>query len=195
MKFQHIYPYSENKDERIHQIWTNLNNGILFEETNTFLPWSLAYEQIEKFKEQQKNSGDRTVWFLGKQNILNGIQSYVTVLKWSFQPITSSFDQVEEFLGFDNEGYDRMQQNRNHLTELLGNPSHIKLEKINNCEVGEIIWENKIARISLIGYEHFALRYSMKIGLINNSHDRDLKSSNDIVAKRMKVAIGFMKNK
>ncbi|MBK9791555.1 MAG: hypothetical protein IPP60_00225 [Sphingobacteriales bacterium] len=68
----------------------------------------------------------------------------LTVLKWSFQPITSSFDQVEEFLGFDNEGYDRMQQNRNHLTELLGNPSHIKLEKINNCEVGEIIWENKI---------------------------------------------------
>ena len=163
-----IFQYSTEKKIKRQQIWDNLQKGILFEDNQTFIPWLTPFSELYKFAEQRKDSGDRTNWFLGQHKILNGFDSFVGVMKWIFIKNSNPFSEIEEFLGFDYEGNDKFNSLKNKLTDLLGDPTLIQLEKFGDFDLGSIAWTNRNVRIGLIGIEQFACKYRLHIGLIKN---------------------------
>ena len=76
-----IFPYSTVKETKQQQVWSNLQNGILFEDTQVFIPWATSYAEIDKCAEKRRVRGDRTEWFLGKHIILDGVNSFAAVTK------------------------------------------------------------------------------------------------------------------
>lgn len=163
-----IYPYSEKFEIKRQQIWSNLQKGILFEENQTFIPWSLSYSDLDKYSNKREESGDRTRWYLGEKTIFDGYKSYFGVMKWIFIKDYEPFSEIEDFLGFDYEGNDKFIELRDRITKLLGEPTLVELEKFGNFDLGEIEWKNGIVKIRLVGIEQFACKYWLKIGLINS---------------------------
>jgi hypothetical protein len=170
-----IYPYSVESNERRKQVWDNLQKGLLFEDTRTFIPWTTQYKDLDKFKETKDERGDRTYWYLGQQKILHGLTCHVVVLKWKYQPDNSSFDKMEVNLGADEDGHKRFLDCIDHLTRLLGSPTKSELEKFGIYDLGVVTWTNGEIEISVVGIEIFNCRYSLNIGLIDNSQQKDLK--------------------
>ena len=163
-----IYPYSVEINERRKQIWDNLQKGLLFEDTQTFIPWTTKYKDLDKFKETKEERGDRTYWYLGQQKVLNGLTCHIGVLKWKYQPDNSNFDKVEENLGTDEDGNERFLQRIDHLTKLLGPPTKSELKKFGIYDLGVVTWTNGTIEISVVGIEMFNCRYSLNIGRIVN---------------------------
>lgn len=153
--------------------------GILLEDSQTFIPWATQYKDIDKYAKKRSDSGDRTVWYLGEQKILNGLASHMEILKWSTQPNTSTFDQFSENLGYDTDGQGRFHDRIDRLTDLFGQPENKELEKFGSLDLGVVSWTRDKVRISLVGIEHFNCRYSLYVGLIDNSHNRDHKKAMD----------------
>lgn len=160
-----IFPYSTDKEIKRKQIWDNLQNGLLFEDTLVFIPWSTPYSELDNFAEQRKDSGDRTNWFLGLHKILDGIDSYVGVMKWSDISSNRPFLETDEFLGSDNEGNRKFLELKEKITDLLGEPDSIRLEKFGNNDLGDVEWRNRKVSIYLSGIEQFACKYRLYIGL------------------------------
>lgn len=165
-----IFPYAEDKEIKRQQIWSNLQKGILFEDTRVCIPWLTSFTAIDKLAEQRKDSGDRTNWFLGKHEILDGYTCYVGLMKWIFVRNSNPISAIEEFLGFDHEGNEKFLFLKNKLTGLLGEPSFIELEKFGELDIGAIEWTNQKITIRLSGIEQFALKYRLKVGLTENKN-------------------------
>ena len=160
-----IFPYSTDKEIKRRQIWENLQSGLLFEDTQVFIPWLTPYSELDKYAEDRKDSGDRTNWFLGKHKILDGFESYVGVMKWLDIDSKKPFGMTDEFLGSENNGYQKFLELKEKLTDLLGEPTSIELEKYDNLDLGHIEWTNGKVSISLSGIEQFACKYRLYIGL------------------------------
>jgi hypothetical protein len=173
------YPYSTDPNVKREQIWDNLQKGILLEDTNVFIPWATKYKNIGKFAEKRIDANDRTVWYLGKQKILDSLMCHIQVLKWLPQPYSSTFDQFSEDLGHDEEGNEGFLNCIKHFTNLFGRPYKSELEKFGSLDIGEVVWINDKVRISVVGVTIFSCRYHLYIGLIDNSHDRDQKRGMD----------------
>ncbi|WP_018343736.1 hypothetical protein [Cytophaga aurantiaca] len=165
-----IFPYSENKETKRQQVWSNLEKGILFEDANRFIPWTIPFADLDSFAEERKGSGDRTNWFLGKHQILDGYESAIGVMKWSWVNDTNSFSEIEEWLGYDDEGNKKFLLLKGKLTDLLGEPTLLELEKFGGLDLGSIEWTNQNVRIALTGIEQFACKYRMYIGLKENKN-------------------------
>lgn len=160
-----IFPYSTDKEIKRRQIWENLQTGLLFEDTQVFIPWLTPYSELDKYAEDRKDSGDRTNWFLGKHKILDGFESYVGVMKWLNIDSKKPFAQTDEFLGAENNGYQKFLELKVKLTDLLGEPTSIELEKYDNLDLGHIEWTNGKVSVTLSGIEQFACKYRFYIGL------------------------------
>ena len=160
-----VFPYAEEEETRRAQIWDNLLKGILFEDTQLFIPWNTSYEVIDTLAEQKRESGDRTTWFLGKHSILHGYPCYVGVMKWLYIKPSEPFKKIEEYLGTDAEGYERFQQLRQHLTNVLGTPDTADLEQSANMELGTISWTRSNVMVALTGIEQFDYKYRLFVGL------------------------------
>lgn len=160
-----IFPYSTDKEIKRRQIRENLQTGLLFEDTQVFIPWLTPYSELDKYAENRKDSGDRTNWFLGKHKILDGFESYVGVMKWLDIDSKKPFAQTDEFLGAENNGYQKFLELKVKLTDLLGEPTSIELEKYGKLDLGHIEWTNGKVSISLSGIEQFACKYRLYIGL------------------------------
>ena len=165
MNSNFIFPYSTDKEIKRRQIWENLQSGLLFEDTQVFIPWLTPYSELDKYAEDRKDSGDRTNWFLGKHKILDGFESYVGVMKWLDIDSKKPFGMTDEFLGSENNGYQKFLELKEKLTDLLGEPTSIELEKYDNLDLGHIEWTNGKVSISLSGIEQFACKYRLYIGL------------------------------
>ena len=165
------FPYSADKEIKRKQIWDNLQKGILFEDTQVLIPWLTPYSELDNYAEQRKESGDRINWFLGQHKILDGLNSYVGVMKWRYIKDNKPFSQTDEFLGFDNEGNKKFLELKEKFTELLGEPTYIQLEKFGDFDLGDITWSNQKIGISLIGIEQFACKYRLYIGLKENENE------------------------
>ena len=72
---------------------------------------------------------------------------------------------TDEFLGSENNGYQKFLELKEKLTDLLGEPTSIELEKYDNLDLGHIEWTNGKVSISLSGIEQFACKYRLYIGL------------------------------
>lgn len=165
-----IFPYSIDKEIKRQQIWDNLQKGILFEDTGVLIPWLTTFADIGKIVEQRKDSGDRTNWFLGKHEILDGYACKVELMKWIFVKNSNPISEIYEWLGYDNEGNEKFLFLKNKLTILLGEPAIIELEKFGDLEIGSLEWTNQKVRIRLSGIEQFALKYRLYIGLTDNKN-------------------------
>lgn len=180
----YIYPYSKNKDLKRLEIWSNLQKGILFEDTCTFINWDTPYNQLNKFKKSRIDSGDRTVWYFGKRKILSGYECHAESMMWMYLPWTNPFREISECIGYDFEGEKRFNDLIVNFTDLLGEPTNIKIEKWGEINLGEVTWINGRVRINLIGFEMHNARYHLNIGLIENKNQEyfnkvieDLKAS------------------
>lgn len=163
-----VYPYSNEKEVKRKQVWENLAKGILFEDTKVLIPWLTPYADLDKIAAQRKDSGDRTNWFLGKHEILDGYTCYIEVMKWISIKNSAPFSEIEEWLGFDYEGNKKFIFLKEKLTDLLGEPTEMQLEKFGDFDLGSISWANKNVSIRLSGIEQFACKYRMYIGLAEN---------------------------
>lgn len=169
-----VYPYSNNKLQKRDEIWSNLQRGILLEDQQIMIHWETPFNQLDKYKQERRDSGDRTSWYFGKRPILDGYASHVETQMWVYLPWTYPVSQISENLGHDFEGNKNFLYLKDYFTELLGEPTKIELEKFGSFDLGEIRWENGKTRISLVGVEIFSCRYSLTIGLIRDRHQEYL---------------------
>lgn len=163
-----VFPYSTDKEIKRQQIWNNLQKGILFEDTQVFIPWLTPYYNLNKHAEQREESGDRIYWFLGRHKIFDGYSSSIEVMKYIYVNHSTPFSKIEEFLGFDKDGNEKFIMLKEKLINLLGEPTIIELEKFGDRDLGSIEWTKDNARVSLIGFEQFACKYWLHIGLKKN---------------------------
>ena len=171
------FPYSTDVAVKRQQIWDNLQRGIMLEDRGIFLPWSTPYSELDRYKETRTDRGD--LWYLGHRRILDGLTCHMEVMKWITQPWSSTFDKFSESLGQDEAGFVRFKDRTKYLTHLLGEPTTREIEQFGSFDLGDITWRNNAVEISLVGIEIFSCRYSLNVGLIDNSHDRDHKKAMD----------------
>lgn len=167
-----IYPYSSDLSIRRDQIWKNLQVGLLFEDTGTFIPWDTKFYELDKYKEQRRDSGDRTNWYFGKHTVLNGYGGHLEAMKWVFKSRFNPVGEIYTRFGTDFEGQKVFNFLREHLTQTLGEPTKINLEDWGGFELGTIAWEYGKAQICLVAVEIFNVRYELSIGLINNPNNQ-----------------------
>ena len=160
-----IYPYSDDPEIRREQIWQSLKKGILLEDTQILVPWSLPFNKMDTVKEQRRERADRTEWSLGKHVILSGYEASLEVMRWKNIPEERPIKRLTENLGTDDAGQQRFNSLRNHLTDLLGKPTATQLHQFNGYDTGEISWEKDDIALTLVGIEHFNIRYTFYIGL------------------------------
>jgi hypothetical protein len=160
-----IFPYAQDKETKRQEIGSNLEKGILFEDVNRFIPWLTPFSELDTFAQQRKDSGDRTNWFLGKHRILDGYESTVGVMKWIFVPDSNPFSEIEEWIGYDDAGNKKFLYLKDTFTDLLGEPTLLELEKFGDLDLGSIEWTHKNVGIRLSGFEQFACKYVLSIGL------------------------------
>lgn len=162
-----IFPYSTDKLEKRAQIWANLQKGLLLEDKQILIPWLTPFNQLDQYREQRRDRGDRTLWYFGEHTIIDGYSGRLETMKWGHHRWNLPMAQIRENLGFDHEGYGKFQTLRKKFTDLLGDPTRVDLEDTHSTEIGSIVWENDLAHITLMGINHFVYRYSLQIGLIN----------------------------
>ncbi|TDQ11502.1 hypothetical protein [Pedobacter metabolipauper] len=160
-----IFPYATDPEVKRKQIWENLQKGLLFEDTGVLIPWTATYMEIHRIAVKRRDSGDRTNYFLGEHNILDGFHSFVGVMKWADKKSNEPFMYTDEYLGTDDVGNEKFLMLKDKLTALLGTPNRIDLEKFGHNDIGSIEWQQGEIIISLTGIEQFACKYRMYIGL------------------------------
>jgi hypothetical protein len=164
------YPYSADPLIKRQEIWDNLQHGIHFEDNGVLIPWSTPFSAIDKYAEQCREGGDRTNWFLGQHQILDGCSCLVGVMKWSFVKRSRPFSQIDEWLGEDEPGQEKFLALKEKFTDLLGAPAIDSPEPFGAFMLGVFEWNYGKVKITLVGIEQFSLKYRMHIGLIENKN-------------------------
>lgn len=165
-----IYPYSKDKDLKRKEIWSNLQKGILLEDTQTFIPWEMPFNQITQHSKKRRDTGDRTEWYFGERIIFDGYKCHAEAMMWTWLPWTNPVTEISEKIGFDWQGEKKFHELRTYLTELLGDPTETKIEKWGKIDLGEVLWVNGKVKISLIGFEMHNARYNLNIGLVKDKN-------------------------
>ena len=179
-----IFPYSTDKDLRKQQIIKNLQKGLLLEDKGILIPWMTQFNQVDKYKEQRRDSGDRTEWYLGKRTILDGYNGGLEIMMWMFLPWTNPITEIKIDLSYDYQGMENFYQLKEHLCDRLGQPHKTDIHKWGDLDLGSVQWQFDKIKIDLIGIEHFAARYSLHIGLIRDRNEEYLHES----IERMKAS-------
>jgi len=160
-----IYPYSDDADIKREEIWKNLQKGILLEDKGILVPWSFPFYKMEIIQEQKRERADRTEWTLGKRIILDGYEAQLETMRWKNIPAENPVKRLTENLGVDDAGQERFNQLKNHLTGLLGEATKTELQKFGDYDIGNISWEKGDIGLTLVGIDHFNVRYTFYIGL------------------------------
>jgi hypothetical protein len=173
----YIFPYSSSSNLKRQEVISNLQNGILLEDINKFIPWSTPFRELDSIAMKREDRSDRTMWYLGDRKIIGDMQCHAEICKWSYQPDTSTFDEITDNLGSDQNGYERFKHRISHLAALLGAPTNKNLQSFGQFEIGNVEWVYNNFHVVVSGVEIFNCRYSLSVGLIENSHNRDLAAS------------------
>lgn len=173
-----VFPYSSDKSIKRQQVWDNLQKGILFEDTGVLVPWMTPFNQVDNFKVERIDRGDRTNWYLGKRVILDGYEGHVEVMKWIWLPWTNPFERITAHLGFGKDGHQNFVLLIEHLKELLGEPSKTEIEFENeNFTEGSYEWQNGGVKILVYGFDMHGSRYRLDIGLVKNRNEESFNES------------------
>jgi hypothetical protein len=171
------FPYSSDLNVKRQQIWDNLQRGLLFEDSQSFINWLTPFNKVDNFKEKRHDSGDRTLWYLGKRTVLDGYEGHFEVMKWVWLPWTNPITKISENIGHDFDGMKKFHYLKDYITNLLGDPTTIELEKFGSFDLGEIQWKNGLVKLTLVGIEHFNCRYSFSIGLLRDKNEEHLNET------------------
>jgi hypothetical protein len=169
--FEPIYQYSDDPILKRQQVWQNLKEGLLIEDTAKFIPWNTTFYDLTKYQEKRRDSGDRTEWYLGNHKILDGYEAHLEAMKWIDKPYDNPVAVIYTNFGADFEGQVIFNHLRVHLTKLLGEPAQIDLEEWGSFELGTITWEQNNVKVSLTAIEIFNVRYKLSVGYKNNPND------------------------
>ncbi len=167
------YPYSEDKEEKRQQIWSNLQKGILFEDNLTFIPWKTSFNRLNKYKVKINDSGNFTKLYFGERTILDGYKCNAQALKWKWSFWANPIQEISENIGINEDGEAKFHELREYLTNLLGDPFKTEIEKWGNIDLGEVMWVNGEVRISIVGFEMHSACYNLEIGLIRNENQKN----------------------
>ncbi len=165
-----IFPYSTDKLKKRNEIWSNLQKGLLLEDIGTLIHWETPFNQLDNYKEKRRDSDDRTEWYFGKHEILDGYGSHLEAMMWMYLPWSNPMTEISEKIGIDSKGNRNFLDLKDRITELLGEPTKVDLEKFGSLDLGVVEWINGRVKISLIGVEIFNCRYSLNIGLIKDKN-------------------------
>jgi hypothetical protein len=172
-----VFPYSSDKEVKKQQLIHNLQKGLLLEDKKILIPWETPFNQVDKFKEQRRDSGDRTEWYLGKHPILDGYICGIEIMMWMHLPWKNPMTEISVDLSYDYQGMNNFYRLKEHLTERFGQPHKTDINKWGDLDLGLIQWHFGKIKIDLVGIEHFAARYSFHLGLIRNRNDEYLEES------------------
>ena len=142
---------------------SNLQHGILFEDTGFFLPWSTPYGAIDKIAEQKREGSGHIYWYLGHHVILGGFKSHVTVHKLGYA-MSDPIRQIEEMLGVEKAGEDRANEARDIFNETLGELKNPDYGKVGYLDLGNMMWKVGDCFISIVGIERFDYFYYLNVG-------------------------------
>ena len=168
------FPYSSDNNIKRQQIWDNLQRGLLFEDCQNFINWLTPFNRVDNIKEKRHDSGDRTLWYLGKRTVLDGYEGHFEIMKWMWLPWTNPITEISENIGNDFDGMKKFHYLKYYITNLLGDPTKTELEKFGSFDLGVIQWQNGLVKLTLVGIEHFNCRYSFSIGLIRDRNEEHL---------------------
>jgi hypothetical protein len=98
-------------------------------------------------------------------------------MMWIYLPWTNPLTKISENIGTDSKGNKNFLDLRDRITDLLGEPTNVDLEKFGSFDLGIIEWTNRRVKISLVGIEHFNCRYSLHIGLTEDKNAEYLNKS------------------
>lgn len=155
-----VFPYSNDPELKKQQIWKNLEHGLLIEDAQVFLPWKSSFKVLKQFNRIEK-SGDRTIWYFSKRNILGGFELQFQVVKWNYGLGRKKFDYVYAIIS--KETTESLIQ---HLIKTIGLPEKENLN-LNSNEYydGECTWTRNERKIKISTAEfHGGYAYKFKIG-------------------------------
>jgi hypothetical protein len=164
------FPYASDKEIRTKQIINNLQKGLLLEDKGILVPWLTPFNQVDKYKEKRRDSGDRTEWFLGSHTILDGYECGLEIMMWMYLPWKNPITEISADLGFDEKGMENFYAFKNHLVDRIGEPHQSNIQKWGDLDLGTIEWHFDKVKISITGIEHFAGKYSLTIGLTSDKN-------------------------
>jgi hypothetical protein len=179
-----VFPYSTDKELKRKQLIENLQKGLLLEDKGIFIPWLTPFNKVDSFKEQRRDSGDRTEWYLGKRPILDGYVGGPEIIMWMYLPWANPITEIKVDLSYDYQGMKNFHELKEHLIDRFGQPHTTDIHKWGDLDLGSIQWQFGKIKIDLVGIEHFAARYSFHIGLVRDRNDEYLKES----IERMKAS-------
>ena len=160
-----IYPYSDDAQIKREEIWQNLQKGILLEDRGILIPWNFPFFKMETIQEQKRERADRTEWTLEKRTILDGYEAQLETMRWKNIPAENPVKRLTENLGVDDAGQEHFNLLKNHLTGLLGEATKTELQKFGIYDIGSVSWERGEIGLTLVGIDHFNVRYTFYIGL------------------------------
>lgn len=141
----------------------------MFEETNHFIPWANTFKDLEKEDIEVVKQSDRTIYKFGKQKILNGLELDLKTMCWSHKNKNVSFAAVTSDLGDATFGETKAREIKKYLVDLFGEPND---KNVDNEDKMSIKWTFDNIRISIVGIEHFAMKYDIRIGWIDEPNNR-----------------------
>lgn len=141
---------------------TSLSNGILFEETGSFLKWGTPIEKLKNsFKARKNRRGYRDTFHWGKHSILNGLELDLSTTYWNFG-VDSYFRKFSsiEFRAYSDEEAERyLKLILSHLIKEFGEAHNKKVDK--SDESYDWIVDGVSIRLAL--FEHHVNKLHFKI--------------------------------
>ena len=166
-----VFPYPTDKELKRKQLIDNLQKGLLLENKGILVPWLTPFNKVDSFKEQRSDSGDRTEWYLGKQTILDGYVGGLEIMMWMNLPWTNPLTEIKVDLSYDYQGMQNFHELKDHLIDRFGQPHKSDIHKWGDFDLGLIQWQFDRIKMDLVGFEHFAAKYSFHIGLIKDRNE------------------------
>jgi hypothetical protein len=169
-KLNFTFPYASDFQIKKKQIIGNLQSGILIENNDVLIPWLFPQGFLDRYSEKTLYQGDRTIFYLGEQNIFSGLKLHLEVLCWAGQ-YNRPFSRISSNLGQNTEGFELMESIEKHLMSVFGEPDIKKMDPYWDNKAGNISWNLGKVIISLSGFDMHCLRYSFDIYLVNDPND------------------------
>ena len=140
----------------------DIRNGIELEDSGSFLKWGKSMKSIAKNTTCTiKNQGDRTVYFYGKQQILNGLELSLQSMFWNFGKDRwfRRLNKIEHWAIGDQEAQADYARISKHIITQFGRPQEEKV----HAEEKHQVWKFHNVELSLFLFEQHCYKLHFTI--------------------------------
>lgn len=142
---------------------TDLNNGILLEDTNEILFWGKSIKSIIRDVNcEVENQGDRTIYHWGNHVILNGLNLNLSSKFWKFgkDRWIRKLKQIDYWAIGDKIADEEFKRISEHLTNIFGPPQ----EKRFDDNEKSLKWIKDGVKFDLFFFEQHC--YKLHLGIV-----------------------------